>query len=184
MIPSVESVVVLLQALAVPILLVLFYVDGMVIGKITPPAALYVAYVALVGPTDGFLVGMIVLSTIAATLGQFTLYRGFNEESPEFIGLRRRLPYVDRIPAIVRARIGKRRMRFVAGLFDRFGGVGLAVTNAIPGVRSLMSIPAGLSRYPARRFLLFSTIGNGLYILLLTAIARGLVDLGGYLPWP
>ncbi len=184
MIPSVESIVLLLQALVVPLVLVLFYLDGMVIGKITPPAALYVAYVALVGPTEGEVLVTAVLSTAAATLGQFTLYRGFNEESAEFLGIRDRLPYVDRIPFLVRERVGERRMRLVSQLFDRFGGWALAVTNAIPGIRSLMSIPAGLSNYPTRRFLVFSTVGNALYLVALTGIAWGLVDLAVSFPWP
>lgn len=180
MIPSAETTVVLLQALAVPLILLLFYIDGMVIGKVLPPAALYIAYVALIGPTNEALIAIAALSTIAATLGQYTLYRGFNDESREFIGIRRRLPYVDRIPFVVRDRIGERRMTLVSRLFDRFGGAALAVTNAIPGIRSLMSIPAGLSQYPPRRFLLFSTVGNALYLVLLTAAARGLVDLAAY----
>lgn len=183
MIPSAETVVVLLQTLAVPLILAFFYLDGMVLGKVTPPAALYVAYVLFVAPVGTELFVIAVLSTAAATLGQFTLYRGFNEESPEFIGIRRTIPYVDRIPFVVRERIGERKMRLVAQLFDRFGGVALAVTNAIPGIRSLMSVPAGLSRYPARRFLLFSAVGNALYLVLLTAVAWGLVDLAEYLPW-
>ncbi len=182
MIPDIETVVVVLEALVIPVILVLFYLDGMVIGKITPPAAFYLGYVTLIGPETGVLFVVAVLSTVAATLGQYTLYRGFNEESPEFFGLRRRLPYVDRIPDIVRRRVGKRRMRFVTRLFDRFGGAALAITNAIPGIRSLMSIPAGLSRYPVGRFLLLSTVGNGLYLLVLTAIGRGLIDLAGLLP--
>ncbi len=73
-------------------------------------------------------------------------------------------------------------MRFLNSLFDRFGGSALAVTNAVPGTRSLMGIPAGLSRYPVRRFLVLSTVGNALYVVLLTAIARGLVDLTGLVP--
>jgi len=182
MIPDIETAVVVLQALIVPIILVLFYVDGLVIGKVTPPAAFYIGYVTLIGPETRVLAVVAVLSTLAATLGQYTLYRGFNEESPEFLGLRRKLPYVDRIPKFVRARIGKRRMRFVTRLFDRFGGVSLSVTNAVPGIRSLMSIPAGLSRYPASKFLVFSTVGNALYLLALTAVGWGLIDLAGLLP--
>ena len=183
MIPSAEAMIMFLQTLAVPIILLLFYVDGMVVGKILPPAALYIAYVVVVTPTRSTLFVVAVLSTIAATLGQFTLYRGFNADSPEFIGIRRKVPYVDRIPSVVSERIGKRRMRFVSRQFDRFGGTGLALTNAIPGIRSLMSVPAGLSQYSARRFFLFSMVGNGLYLVLLTAIAWGVVDLAAYLPW-
>ena len=182
MIPDIATAIAVLQALVVPVILVLFYVDGLVIGKVTPPAAFYIGYVTLIGPETRVLVVVAVLSTLAATLGQYTLYRGFNEESPEFFGLRRKLPYVDRIPTFVRARIGKRRMRFVTRLFDRFGGVALSVTNAIPGIRSLMSIPAGLSRYPVEKFLVFSTVGNALYLLVLTAVGWGLIDLAGLLP--
>lgn len=182
MIPSAGSIIVVLQALAVPAILLLFYIDGMVIGKVTPPAALYVAYVVIVDPTATVLAAVAILSVIAATLGQFTLYRGFNDQSPEFIGLRRRVPYVDRIPLLVRERVGERRMKFVNRSFDRFGGVSLAVTNTIPGIRSLMSIPAGLSRYPVRRFLLLSVLGNSVYLVLLTAIGWGILDIAAYLP--
>lgn len=183
MLPSAETIVVFLQALAVPVILLSFYLDGMVIGKVTPPAAFYVAYVALVAPTTAVLLAVAGLSAIAATLGQLTLYRGFNEESRELVGLRRTIPYLQRLPFLVRERIGERRMEFVERSFDRFGGAGLAITNAIPGIRSLMSIPAGLSQYPIRRFVLFSTIGNVLYVVLLTAVAWGLVDLAAYVPW-
>lgn len=183
MIPSTEAIVLFLQTLAVPLILLLFYLDGMVIGKITPPAALYVVYVVLVDPSTTVLFAVAVLSVLAATLGQFTLYRGFNERSPEFIGIRRRVPHVDRIPFLVRDRVGDRRMRFINRLLDRFGGVAIAVTNTVPGIRSLMSIPAGLSQYPRRRFLFFSVLGNGIYVIVLTAVGRGLLDLAAYLPW-
>lgn len=183
MIPSTQAVVVLLQTLAVPLILFLFYLDGMVIGKITPPAALYVVYVVLIAPSTTTLFVVAVLSVIAATLGQFTLYRGFNERSPEFVGIRRRVPYADRIPFVVHDRVGERRMRFINRLLDRFGGVAIAVTNVVPGVRSLMSIPAGLGQYPRRRFLFFSTLGNAIYLVFLTAIGRGILDIATYVPW-
>ncbi len=183
MIPSTEAIVLFLRTLVVPLILLLFYLDGMVIGKITPPAALYVVYVVLVDPSTTVLFAVAVLSVIAATLGQFTLYRGFNERSPEFIGIRRTIPYVDRIPFLVHDRVGQRRMRFINRLLDRFGGIAITVTNIVPGIRSLMSIPAGLSQYPRRRFLFFSTLGNVIYLILLTAIGRGLLDLATYAPW-
>lgn len=168
----------------IPVILLLFYFDGMVIGKFTPPGALFVAYVAVVTPSGPTLLAVGALGVIASTLGQWTLYRGFNEERPELLGIRRRVPYLQRLPVVVRRRVGKRRMRFVTRTFDRFGGVGLCLTNAIPGVRCLMSIPAGLSRYPVGRFLAFSTIGNVLYMVLLVGIARGLLGTVRFLPSP
>lgn len=167
----------LITAFGVPLIVVLFYFDGMVIGKLTPPGALFIGYVVVTNPSGSVLLGVIALCVAASTLGQWTLYRGFNEDRPELIGLRRRIPYLERFPVFVRSKVGKRRMRFVGRTFDRFGGLGLCFTNVLPGVRSLMTIPAGLSRYPVERFLVFTTIGNVLYMLLLVAIARGLLDL-------
>ncbi|GAB6880614.1 hypothetical protein JCM17823_28880 [Halorubrum gandharaense] len=182
--PSTAAVLSALELLGIPLILLAFYLDGLIVGKITPPAALYVVYVAVYVPPNGTLLAVAAASAVAATLGQFTVYRGFNEESPEFVGIRRRVPYVDRMPFLIHERVGERRVAIVAGLFDRFGGAALAVTNAIPGIRSLMAIPAGLSSYPRARFLLFSTIGNALYVVLLTAAALGLVDLAGLVPTP
>ncbi|WP_418282583.1 DedA family protein [Halorubrum sp. DTA98] len=182
MLPSVVDVLVVLQALAVPTIVLLFYLDGMIVGKLTPPAALYVAYVALTSPTDAALAVIAAVCVVASTLGQFTIYRGFNEESPEFIGVRRTVPYVDRIPSLVKRRIGNRRVALVTRLFDRFGGVGICVTNTVPGIRSLMAIPAGLSAYPSGRFLAFSTAGNVVYLVMVTAIARGLIELAAFVP--
>lgn len=170
------STVVILEALAVPVILLFFYLDGMVLGKVTPPAAFYIAYVAFVSPEMSTLVVVAVMSVIASSLGQFTLYRGFNTESPEFIGIRRAVPYADRLPWIIRRRVGDKRMQVVTRLFERFGGFALAVTNTIPLIRSLMSIPAGMSRYSRTRFLVFSTIGNAVYLVFLTAVAEGIVD--------
>ena len=175
--PSAETVVLLLQGLVVPLLLIMFILDGMIVGKVTPPAAVYIAFVVLIDPVLWILLVIVALCVCCSTLGQFTVFRGFNEDSREYIGIRRRLPYIDRLPGIVRARIGPRRMRLVERLFAEFGGPALLITNAIPGIRSLMSIPAGLSHYSTRKFLLFSTLGNLGYLIVLTGVAWGLDDL-------
>lgn len=172
----------LLPAIVVPLIVVLFYLDGMVVGKVAPPAALFVAFVAVTSPERWQLVALSVVGVAASTLGQWTLYRGFNEERPKILGLRRRFDVLDRLPHAIRRRVGERRMLLVSRNFDRFGGVGLAVTNSVPLVRSLMSIPAGLSRYPVGRFLLFSTIGNAAYVAFLVLVAKGLVTTVRFLP--
>ena len=174
----------LLPILAVPILIALFYFDGMVIGKFLPPGAFFVSYVALFRPPSSTLIPVSLACIVGSTLGQWTLYRGLNDESPEFFGIRRRVPYVDRIPLVVRSGIGERQMRIVDNLFDRFGGFALPVANVTPGIRSLLTIPAGLSRYPVRRFLVFSFLGNAVYIGLLIGVALGFVEIAQFIPFP
>lgn len=51
--------------------------------------------------------------------------------------------------------------------FDRRGGVAVLICRLIPGVRSLISIPAGMAQMPLPQFLLYSAIGTGLWATLL-----------------
>lgn len=182
MLPSPVELLSILQALGVPVIVLLFYLDGAIVGKVLPPAALYVAYVALTSPSGASLFGFAAACVLASTLGQLTIYRGFNEESPELVGIRRTVPYADRLPILVKRRIGDRRMEFVTSVFDRYGGLGICVTNVVPGIRCLMAIPAGLSKYPVSRFLTVATAGNVLYLVMLTVFARGLLAFLGIVP--
>lgn len=161
-----------------PLLLVLFYIEGLIVGKLLQPPIVFVGYVAVTEPTTAVAVALAAGCVVGATIGQWTLYRGFNEESPEYVGLRRHVPYLDALPSIVQNRISEKRLAFVERQFERYGGYAICVTNAVPGIRGLMTIVAGVSAYPVRRFLLASAIGNGLYMLLLLAAASGVRGIG------
>ena len=45
--------------------------------------------------------------------------------------------------------------------FDKHGGIAVMFGRLVPGVRTLISLPAGLSEMSLRRFLIYSTIGTG-----------------------
>jgi membrane protein DedA with SNARE-associated domain len=47
--------------------------------------------------------------------------------------------------------------------FDKHGHKAVLVGRMVPGVRTLISLPAGLSEMSLRRFLIYSTIGSGLW---------------------
>jgi membrane protein DedA with SNARE-associated domain len=47
--------------------------------------------------------------------------------------------------------------------FDRWGEIAVLVGRLIPGVRSLISLPAGVAAMPLGRFLLMTTIGSALW---------------------
>ncbi len=85
------------------------------------------------------------------------------------------MPYLERLPDVVQGRISERRLEFVERQFDAYGGWAICATNAIPGIRGLMTVVAGVSAYPVRRFLIASGVGNGLYVALLLAAAWGLL---------
>lgn len=54
--------------------------------------------------------------------------------------------------------------------FDRYGLWGVFLLRLVPGLRSLVSLPAGIAKMPLFSFLLLSTLGSALWnILLATA---------------
>jgi membrane protein DedA with SNARE-associated domain len=52
--------------------------------------------------------------------------------------------------------------------FDRRGGTAVFLCRLVPGVRTLISLPAGINVMPIGAFLLYSTIGTTLWCVLLT----------------
>ncbi len=55
------------------------------------------------------------------------------------------------------------------GWFDRYGGAVVLFGRMVPGVRSLVSIPAGLAEMPLGRFVVLSALGSGAWNALLIA---------------
>jgi len=52
--------------------------------------------------------------------------------------------------------------------FDRYGAKAVFLCRLVPGVRTLISLPAGINNMPLLPFALYSTLGTTLWILLLT----------------
>jgi len=110
-------------------------------------------------------VGVIVAGTLGSVLGAVALY---------YLGYR----------------IGQDRLRDWAGKhghwlgfdpedidrgrewFDRHGAVAVLFGRVIPGVRSIISIPAGVDRMNFMAFLLYSTIGSAIWTTVLAFAGR------------
>lgn len=54
--------------------------------------------------------------------------------------------------------------------FDRYGGLTVLFCRLIPGVRSVISVPAGINRMNMAAFLIYSGIGTALWTALLTGV--------------
>ncbi len=54
--------------------------------------------------------------------------------------------------------------------FDRYGGAVVLFGRMVPGVRSLVSIPAGLSEMPIGQFVVLTTLGSGAWNILLIGV--------------
>lgn len=129
---------------------------------VIPPAA----YKAAGGELNVFLV--VLFATIGADLGA-TL----NYYLARWIG--RPIVY-----SFANSRLGhmcllnSEKVQTAETYFDKHGIISTLVGRLIPAVRQLISIPAGLARMRFSTFIIFTTIGAGIWNSILAAIGYGL----------
>lgn len=56
----------------------------------------------------------------------------------------------------------------VKNWFDRYGNKAVLFGRLVPGIRTLISLPAGINEMPLVPFMLYSTIGTTLWVIFLT----------------
>lgn len=61
----------------------------------------------------------------------------------------------------------ERKFRMAEDLFNKYGGIAVIICRCLPGVRTFISFPAGVARYPFWRFVIFTIIGTIPWTLLL-----------------
>lgn len=122
----------------------------------------------LIMPLAGFLVtrgemsfaGVVAAGTLGSILGALPLYY-----AGKWFGLEHLKRWADR----------HGRWLTVSGAdldrgkewFDRYGGITVLLCRLIPGIRSLISIPAGVANMPMGLFLLYTTAGTAVWSALL-----------------
>ncbi len=105
--------------------------------------------------------GVILAGTLGSVLGALALYY-FGRK----LGYRRTLEFARHHgrwitlcePDIERAK----------GWFDRHGAAAVFLCRVVPGIRSLISIPAGIACMPMWKFLAFTTLGSAAWTAALT----------------
>ncbi|MDR5698639.1 DedA family protein [Agromyces aerolatus] len=123
------------------------------------------------------LVWLIVWSTLASLLGALVFY-GLGA----WIGLERAIRWIawTRLVSLSDLEAGAR-------WFHKHGQWSVLVGRVVPGVRSLISLPAGADRMPLLIFCLFTAIGSGLWNGMLIGVGAALGTqhelLDGYLKY-
>ncbi|CQR57152.1 DedA family protein [Paenibacillus riograndensis] len=143
------------------------------------PSEVILPFGGFMTTTSGLTIpGVLIASTAGSLLGAAILY---------WIG---RLLEVSRMERIVDRygkwiRIKKSDIRKADAWFDKYGYWTVLFCRMVPLVRSLISIPAGMSGMKFGLFMLFTTIGtlgwNTLLILLGAALGESWEDIGGYI---
>ena len=69
-------------------------------------------------------------------------------------------------------RIQSRRSQKTLNWFDKHGNTAVLIGRCVPVIRSLISIPAGMTRMPLAGFLIRTVIGSSVWNLLLLSLGK------------
>ncbi|MGQ9591374.1 MAG: DedA family protein [Planctomycetota bacterium] len=130
-------------------------------GELVPEAPAGAAGLAVVSGVAGSLLGACINYWIGLRLGRPVLYR---------YGRWFFLP--------------PKKLERAEEIFREYGEVTTFVCRLIPAIRQIISIPAGLARMEFRRFLLFTGLGAGLWVIVLTAIGYHFGSAAGEMTYP
>lgn len=126
---------------------------------IVPPAAWLAAaggdlniFLVVLSATLGAVIGALVNYGLALWLGRPIVYAFANS----------RIGHV--------CLIDQEKVETAERFFDKHGAVSTFVGRLIPAVRQLISIPAGLARMGLGRFVIFTTLGAGIWNTVLAAL--------------
>jgi membrane protein DedA with SNARE-associated domain len=115
------------------------------------------------------LVGVIVAGTIGSLLGAILLYY-FGRK----LGYKRTCEFAQRHGRWLT--VSEKDVARAKRWFDRHGGMAVLMCRLVPGIRSLISIPAGISRMPLPSFIAYTTAGSAVWTAVLTALGWGLAQ--------
>lgn len=161
--------------IGLPVLIGLFFLEGMIVGKLVQPPVLFVGVVAITGPSLVYVSAIAMLCTVAFVGGQMLIYRSADPRVESAIKMQDKIPYFRRVQRWIITRFGKHRLKIVDTIFNRYGTIGIIIGTFIPGIRAVIAVPAALSSYTQRRFVLAISVGHLLYFVLLGAIAYQLL---------
>lgn len=126
---------------------------------VVPPAAWKAAvtgemniFMVIVFATIGAIIGALVNYYLALWLGRPIVYRFANSRFGHM------------------CLIDEAKVKYAEEYFDKHGAISTFVGRLVPAVRQLISIPAGLARMGMPRFLLFTTLGAGVWNAILAAL--------------
>ncbi|MDL2344584.1 DedA family protein [Deinococcus sp. MIMF12] len=106
-----------------------------------------------------------VLGSVLGTLPLYYIGRAFGEE--------RLVAWADKYGKWLT--LSGKDIRKADDWFDKHGTKAVLFGRMVPGIRSLLSLPAGMSEMPMPKFLIYSAIGSGLWA---TALATAGYVLG------
>ena len=118
-------------------------------------------FVVVICATVGAIIGALINYFLALHLGRPLVYRFANSRWGHL------------------CLIDEEKVKIAEQYFDNHGAIGTFVGRLVPAVRQLISIPAVLSRMSLPRFVLYTTLGAGIWNSILAAIGYYLSKVPG-----
>jgi membrane protein DedA with SNARE-associated domain len=137
-------------AIGYPGIFLLMIVEGIVTPIPSEFIMPFAGYLAARGDLN--LVAVIAVGTAGAGIGNVVAYT---------IGMRLGRPLITRWGKYVG--LGVADLEWAESWFKKYGLVGVLVGHAVPGVRSIISFPAGIGRMRLRDFAISSTAGAAIW---------------------
>jgi len=137
-----EYTLALVRMFGLPVLLLLFTLKGLLIGKLVPTSIVLPGYVISVGASYRFALLVLGLITAAYLLGQYLLYLGTGRYGFTVLSV---------VPGIELDADSERLQRSVSW-FNQYGWVAVVLTTVVPWTRGVIAVPARISAYPFRRY--------------------------------
>ena len=98
----------------------------------------------------------ILVGTIAGLTGSLLSY---------YIGLKGGREFMLRHTA--KGGLGAKKLMAAKNWFETYGGIAIFTGRLLPGIRTFISLPAGISRYPLSPFILYTILGTIPWTILL-----------------
>lgn len=153
----------ILERWGYPALLGVFVLEGLMLLYVAPSETLVPAAVVAFGDRPGTLAAVLSIAVVGATVGQVALFLVVRRAGREYVLDRGWL-------GVSEAQLA----RFDAWV-ERWGPIAVPVTNTLPLVRGMVTVPAGLSDMRLRTFALLSAIGTLCFEGALLALTLGVL---------
>lgn len=157
----------LINTFGLPVVLVLLFSRGLLIGKIFPSITLISMYILFIGNTNiTFIIFICIITAIATTSGEFIVFsqsKNPNESVSAYVPDRFK-------PTINNEDNSHPWINKISSRFSNNMGVTIFITNITMGLRGFSSIPAGKSQYSSYKFFTISYTSNVIYHITFTYI--------------
>ncbi|QCJ46890.1 MULTISPECIES: DedA family protein [Haloprofundus] len=130
------------------LLLGIFVLEGAMLMYFMPSELVVPGAIFVFGATVETAILIIGIAVLGATVGQLALFMVAKRGGREYLLQKRWF------------RISEERLDKFDGWFDRWGPIVVPVSNTLPFTRGMLTVPAGFSEMPARKFVALSAVGT------------------------